>query len=214
MADPETHIMFEKFIGHIRGEGLGFVPIHEVDYIKPTHSGELLVHSPSSLHDCVYHTMYYAATGKQLPSADLEREKDKVHTLFRTSDHPVIQEMRTHTSEGSQLSKNPNPASHTSATYATICAYAVVLNMNIRIYKGEYSFDHHIHDDAIHKTFWIHKNHSQTKWHLSMLDDLNVDDGRSAMVRECRKSCTEWSADFPGSSVRHHSILKPSLPLL
>jgi hypothetical protein len=214
MGDKETDIMFKKFIGHIRGEGLEYVPIHEVDYIKPNHSGELLVHSPSSPHNCVYHTMYYAATGQKLHSADLEKEKEKVHTLFRTSDHPVIQEMRTHTSEGSQLSKNPNPPSRTSATYATICAYAVVLNMNIRIYKGEHSFDHHIHDNAIHKTFWIHKNHGQTKWHLSMLDDLNVNDGRSAMVRECRKSCTEWSADFPGSSVRHHAILKPSLPLL
>jgi hypothetical protein len=106
LEDPDTEPMFEQYIGKLQGQDMAFIPLDEArTYVRPTHSAELLIHSPDGNYNCVYNTMYYAATGRILEPANLPIEKDKVLQVFQTSTHPLMQQMHACIEEGVAKSK-------------------------------------------------------------------------------------------------------------
>jgi hypothetical protein len=174
--------ILKHMVGNLQRKDTEVAPleVHNIPEELATHD-IALIHNPTSYENCIYHTMHYAAKGCPLAIQDVAAEKTKVLQILVTSEHPVMHTLRNHAkSEGARLYGNDSYIHLVHEAYlqgqlqqyATVCAYAIVLNVNIKIYVDQYVLEHQILPGARTHTFIIHRtNEDRLYWHMSMVDD-------------------------------------------
>jgi hypothetical protein len=111
--------------------------------------------------------MYYAVHKRALPASEVQAEKDKVLQVFAdTSPIDFMAKVIALTKEGTELSSALEPAQRVQrdanyrfrshATFATICAYATVLDINCRVYHEGYYIDVAANDSPRMYQFLVH----------------------------------------------------------